>query len=867
MSLFSMDDSSVWGKGSSLFNISSPLNDLLEKDDFTLEQVLEEDELIQEVKTRNTKLLEFLAREKSVLQMIEYVVRAPEDPSDDLRALKYPYMACEVLCCDIMSITETLATASEGKIVETMFEFLYQPEPLDSRLAGYFEKIMSMLMVRKPQEMTALMNKHSERLLQGFVAHADAFSVAELLKRLLQPYHSDYMDEMDFPGMAVGFPPSNAWYGGGHDDDDISVGTPTSALHKSLAWQHEPLVVDLLLANLAPGTAADASDASPVGSVVDSDVHKHSAEILVDIIHCGTRAQQNDPASPTSSNSPVSFALLEYLETPEVVEKIVALAVPTACFSASSMTSALSVLSALLSRHTNARYSSSDEMPAAVTSTVARIPQICATLRGEDHEAGTLRNQRRQETQRLGLRRLKLVGLLVLLMQSKYHKVDAALLQENAIDTCLDLFFTFESNNMLHADVESMVVGILENGGPDLLTGLIKSGRLLERILEAHDKNDAATAAAKGNSLGYMGHLHRICNMMMSLAEDARGSTADGRSLNDMTHADSVLEMLEEDKALWTKWEDLSSKVLAPLYERERLPLGGVSISSGNEDPYMGFNQSDELLNAQFAEMLGASGFQSGSSDFDNYFDLKNNDTPMLPEIMNDSSSSEDEDDDDVRYGHNRDSDDGFAFDPRGVAAAFPTTTTASSANDATEIDATDRWANFEASASWATFDDSSASAGFEVPFDTTPMDESEMSGESATAAVMATATVAETLTETTTTATTTTTTESVDISSVQVSVEGEAAATAATATINEGRAGDDELSTARCPRRQLTTLQDAAAHLRLQLRLGLRSLRRLDDDLLRGLSDDDGDLESLLLFRLAFLPARALERRPLSSD
>lgn len=388
-----------------------------------------------------------LALEKSVLQMIEYVVRAPEDPSDDIRALKYPYMSCEVLCCDIMSITETLATASEGKIVETLFEFLYQSEPLDSRLAGYFEKvrtadeetadvvvlgnslrscpitqIMSMLMVRKPQEMTALMNKHSEKLLKGFVTHAESFSVAELLKRLLQPYHSDYMDEMDFPGMSVGFPPSNAWYGGGgNDDDDISVGTPTS-LHKSLAWQHETLVVDLLIANLAPTDSE--------GRAVDSDVHKHSSEILVDIIHCGTRAQQNDPASPTSSNSPVSFALLEYLETKDVVEKIVALAVPTECVSTSSMTSALSVLSALLSRHTNARYSSSEEMPAAVTSTVERIPQICATLRGEDHDAGTIRNQRHQETQRLGLRRLKLVGLLVLLMQSKYHKVDAALLQE-----------------------------------------------------------------------------------------------------------------------------------------------------------------------------------------------------------------------------------------------------------------------------------------------------------------------------------------------------------------------------------------------------------------------------------------------------
>lgn len=51
-------------------------------------------------------------------------------------------------------------------------------------------QIMSMLMVRKPQEMTALMNKNSEKLLKGFVSHADAFSIAELLKRLLQPYHS-----------------------------------------------------------------------------------------------------------------------------------------------------------------------------------------------------------------------------------------------------------------------------------------------------------------------------------------------------------------------------------------------------------------------------------------------------------------------------------------------------------------------------------------------------------------------------------------------------------------------------------------------------------------------------------------------------
>ncbi|GLD99160.1 hypothetical protein PINS_up007878 [Pythium insidiosum] len=330
----------------------------------------------------------------------------------------------KVICCDIASITETLATGSDGKIVETLFEFLDGPAPLDPRLAGYFEKIVSMLMVRKPQEMTQQMNKSAEKLLKGFVKHTQSFSISELFKRLLQPYHNDYMDDMmDFPGMSIGFPPSNSWYGV-HDDDDASVGTPTSSGQKSLAWQQDKTVVDLLLSNLQPTTAD--------GQPVDTDVHKHSADVLVDIIHSGTRAQHNDPASPTSMSSPTSFALLEYLETKEVVEKILDLAIPPAgaTFVASSMTSALSVLSALLSRHTNARYQTTDELPPTVSLTLDRLPQLCSTLRAEDHDAGTVRNQRHQEVPRLGLRRLKLVGLVVLLMQTKYNKVDAALLQE-----------------------------------------------------------------------------------------------------------------------------------------------------------------------------------------------------------------------------------------------------------------------------------------------------------------------------------------------------------------------------------------------------------------------------------------------------
>ncbi|GMF24108.1 unnamed protein product [Phytophthora fragariaefolia] len=593
-------------------------------------------------------------------------------------------MACEVICCDITSITETLVCSSDGAIVETLLGFLAQPGPLDPRLAGYFEKIVTMLMVRKPQEMTATLNKHAAPLLRGFARHAASFSVAELLKRLLQPYQADYLDDcMDFPGMAMGFPPSNAWYG---DDDDAlgGGGTPTAAKDKTLSWQAEPTVVDLLLQTLGDLQA-------------DSDAHKHASEVLVDVIHCGTRAQQSDPASPASSSSPVSFALLEHLETRDVADKLVALAVPdegAAAHCTSSMTGAISVLSALLSRATNAQYCATDEMPPAVACAVERLPQICAILKADGDDAGTIRNQRHQEVPRLGLRRLKMVGLVVLLMQSKYQKVDIALLEQHAIEICLDLFFKFESVNMLHADVESMVIGILESGSHELLVGLVKEARLLPRIVEAHEKNDEATAFAKGFSLGYVGHLHRICNMLMTMLEDVRGTTNEEGSLNEMRHADTVLELFEEDEVTWKKWEELSSKVLAPIYERERLPLGGVTVSQGGEDPYsvMGFNQNEEMLNAQFAEMLGASGFGSDPNGFDTDFDVKDTDTPMLPEIMNDSSSSEEEDEEELARQE-------------------------SAPKDGEGNVGTDRWANFESGGSWAKFEDT-----FEdIPFEPIP--------------------------------------------------------------------------------------------------------------------------------------------------
>ena len=97
-----------------------------------------------------------------------------------------------------------------------------------------------------------------------------------------------------------------------------------------------------------------------------------------------------------------------------------------------------------------------------------------------------------------------------------------------------------------------------------------------------YDAGQESINAPKGSALGFMGHLHRMCHMIVSLMDDVNGS-AEGRnsSLNDMTHADSVMELLEAD-ACWARWVEFSSTVLAPIYERERVPLGGVNVSTAH---------------------------------------------------------------------------------------------------------------------------------------------------------------------------------------------------------------------------------------------------------------------------------------------
>jgi len=59
------------------FNFDSPLKDLLDSGNYSLEQILAEDELLQEIRGMNPQLIDFLTTEEAVAGLIQYIVLAP----------------------------------------------------------------------------------------------------------------------------------------------------------------------------------------------------------------------------------------------------------------------------------------------------------------------------------------------------------------------------------------------------------------------------------------------------------------------------------------------------------------------------------------------------------------------------------------------------------------------------------------------------------------------------------------------------------------------------------------------------------------------------------------------------------------------
>ncbi|KAL5977133.1 hypothetical protein ACLOJK_021475 [Asimina triloba] len=90
------------------------VDSILDKDNYTLEELLDEDEIIQECKALNGRLINFLRERSQVEQLLRYIVEeAPED-AEKRRTFKFPFIACEIFTCEVDIILKTLVEDEES---------------------------------------------------------------------------------------------------------------------------------------------------------------------------------------------------------------------------------------------------------------------------------------------------------------------------------------------------------------------------------------------------------------------------------------------------------------------------------------------------------------------------------------------------------------------------------------------------------------------------------------------------------------------------------------------------------------------------------------------------------------------------------
>lgn len=193
----------------------SAIDNLLEKSDVTLEELLDESDLIQELKSHNTKLIEYLREDKILERLLEYVIApkpkpvvsgesagtgsdadskgkglgfssshgADEDPEEkEKKRNRYAYVSAEVLSSDNWSICESLM--ENQPLLRKFWEFLKLPPPLDPLQASYFTKVNESLLDKKTEEMLELF-KSMDGAVKDMLQHVDSPMVMDLLLKII----------------------------------------------------------------------------------------------------------------------------------------------------------------------------------------------------------------------------------------------------------------------------------------------------------------------------------------------------------------------------------------------------------------------------------------------------------------------------------------------------------------------------------------------------------------------------------------------------------------------------------------------------------------------------------------------------------
>ncbi|XP_066540794.1 serine/threonine-protein phosphatase 6 regulatory subunit 2 isoform X2 [Hoplias malabaricus] len=567
---------------------ASQLEKLLEKEDVTLKELLDEDDVLQECKAQNQRLLLFLTQDSNLLELISLITHEPPTEQEEKLRYKYANTACELLTSDVSVINDKVG--EDDALLNTLYSFLEQDPPLNPLLASFFSKTFGTLISRKTEQTISFLRK-KDGFINLVLKHMDTSAMMDLLLRL------------------------------------ISCVEPASLRQDVLTWLDEERLIQRLTELIHP--------------LIDNERQSNAAQTLCDIIR-----MSRDQASLLQDHSELD-PLLNTLELQQSVEFLLKKMFEEEKSEICIVNGTQILLTLLETRRTGVELidpaSQALEKSYTVNNSILlgiqpylkhyrhlllNPPKRCSMLT----TLGILKEP-------FGNARLHACRIVAALLNTVAPRIHYELCELDMINLILDLFFKFTWNNFLHVQVEHCVSAILHQAAPDgttqdspepvqpentdiahlckedmqnsdkshmlshqdLVKHLFQKCRLVQRILNAWVENDKSQSDG-GMRRGYMGHLTRIANVVVQCAE---------KEPTQALITQLISELPEDYKARWQNFVDetlaeTNKKNAVDLvfsdYQIQQMTANFVDQFGFNDDE---FGEHDDSINATFNRIAG----------------------------------------------------------------------------------------------------------------------------------------------------------------------------------------------------------------------------------------------------------------------
>ncbi|XP_038726129.1 serine/threonine-protein phosphatase 6 regulatory subunit 3-like isoform X2 [Tripterygium wilfordii] len=450
---------------------SSPVDSLLDKENFTLDELLDEEEIIQECKALNSRLINFLRDRAQVEGLLRYIIEEPLDDAESKQTFKFPFIACEIFTCEIDVILKTLV--EEEELMNFLFSFLEPNRPHSALLAGYFCKVVVCLMMRKTVPLMNYVQAHQD-VFRQLVDLIGITSIMEVLIRLVGADDHVYPNFLDV-----------------------------------MQWLADCNLLEMIVDKLSP--------LSP------PEVHANAAETLCAITRNYPSALAHKLSSPSFVARIFDHALEDSCSKSGLVHSL------SVCISLLDPRKS-AVSSGLMHSFRNQNFYESP-IPVNPDTINAMLPKLGDLLRllnvsSDENILPTTYGELRPP---LGKYRLKIVEFIAVLLRTGNEAAEKELVSTGTVQRVLNLFFEYPYNNALHHHVESIILSCLETKSDTMVDHLLRECDLIGKILQtdkhptiSNDSNQP-TLPATGKPVpraGNLGHVTRISNKLVQLGSN-----------------------------------------------------------------------------------------------------------------------------------------------------------------------------------------------------------------------------------------------------------------------------------------------------------------------------------------------------------